>query len=112
MKSAVAPLLLSGIALASLLNVELTSNRQPREQIDRLTLRLSDQLESFELQARCAERAKRMFRALAFDNASYYSHYNAKLNRCLMAVDVALLAPLRITRSLYDAHEKKMYATF
>ena len=113
MKVALAVLLAAALALTWALVTETTENGQLHRQVTELTAKLGDKTarDNLELKEKCALQAERMFRILGFDG-SYVSHYNSTLNKCLMTVDTGTVRPLRITKFLYDAYERREYASY
>jgi hypothetical protein len=89
--------------------------------------------QSLDLQERCAAEANSAFRQLESENASKYdpstliqksvgtfqSHYNTRLNRCLLLIDRVSVLPLSTSLSnqlrqavLVDANERRTYAAY
>jgi hypothetical protein len=89
--------------------------------------------QSLDLQERCAAEANNTFQQLKDENDAKYnpstliqksvdnfqSHYNARLNRCLMLINRVSVLPLSTNLSnqqrqsvLVDANERRYYATY
>ncbi|MCX5876291.1 MAG: hypothetical protein NT087_08380 [Deltaproteobacteria bacterium] len=90
-------------------------SRQQQSHIAELTAKLNDKTASdnLELQGKCAQQAKSMFLQLGYKaNAgdAYQSHYNAKLNKCLMEIYTSRFPT--VARSLFDAYDQKPYANY
>jgi hypothetical protein len=89
--------------------------------------------QSLDLQERCAAEAGNTFRQLQDENDAKYnpstliqksvdnfqSHYNARLNRCLLLINRVAVLPLSTNLSnqqrqsvLVDANERRYYATY
>lgn len=116
MKVAIGILLLIAVVLGWLLNSEMTITRQQRGEIEKLTSRLADKTkrENLELQEKCALQAEKVFRAAGWkaDGQQYQSHFNSKLNKCFMTMEITATSPLTISRFLLDAYEQKEYGSF
>ncbi|BBP01980.1 hypothetical protein [Sulfuriferula nivalis] len=112
MKFLVSALLLLVIILGWFLNVEITSNREQRDQIQKITASRAEKSkrDAFELQAKCAQQATKTFRELGYNPSSdqLQNHYNQKLNRCFMAVSTQFGS----FKYLFDAYEEREYAEF
>ena len=91
------------------------------------------QSQSLDLQERCATDARKTFRQLERENDAKYdaaaliqkaagdfqSHYNSKINRCLLLINRAAVIPLSANLSnqqrqsfLVDANERRYYASY
>lgn len=112
MRFLISALLLLVVILGWVLNVEITTIREQREQIQKLTASLTEKSkrEAFELQEKCALQATKVFRELGYNQSSdqLQSHYNQKLNRCFMAASTQF----GNNRFLLDAYEERGYAEF
>ena len=112
MKLLVSALLLLAVILCWFLNVEISSSREQREQIQKLTASLTEKSkrDAFELQSKCAHQATKVFGELGYNQSSdqLQSHYNPKLNRCFMAASTQF----GNNRFLLDAYEERGYAEF
>ena len=112
MKFLASALLLLAVILCWFLNVEMTASREQREQIQKLTISLAEKSKrnAFELQAKCAQQAAKVFREFGYNQSSdqLQSHYNQKLNRCFMAASTQF----GNNRFLIDAYEERGYADF
>ena len=72
---------------------------------------------SLDLQAKCAEQARKAFVQSGFkatDGAGYENHYNTKLNKCFVDVQntSTQAATVWTYRNVYDAFEGKPYGTY
>lgn len=127
MKSAVAVLLAIALVLAWLLNAEVATNAQQRNQIAELTSKLGDKTarENLELQEKCALQAKKIYNdplykaedrdKLGGPFQDYQSHYNAKLKKCFVTLQFHQSTPSGYatwSEGLSDAFERRDYATY
>jgi len=113
-------LLLIALALTWLLGTEMTTSRDQRDQIQKLTISLAEKSrrEDFELQEKCALQTEKMFRELGYKPggpALNQSHYNAKLNKCFMLVETINTTNHGTGfhyKFLIDAYEQRGYAEY
>ena len=112
-KIIIAAILVTVVPLARFLKAEMSGSQERRNRIENQTLPLPDQQskrEKSQLQEYCARQAERTFRLLGYEG-HYQSHFSEGFNKCFMTVDVAgTLHPLIISKFLYDANERKVYA--
>ena len=116
------------IAIALLLawkvSAEMSSNHLLQNQIVELNSKLKDKSaqqtlelnkQNFELQAKCSEQAQTVFLQLGYKNGgvdNFQSHYNSKINKCLMLTVSTDLNTLSNSQNLFDAYEQKTYGTY
>ena len=119
MKIALGILLLTVLVLASLLGVEIMTNREQHDQIQKLRFELADKSKqsNLELQAKCAMQAEKMYQHLGYKLSGpdvYQSHYNEKLNKCFMLIETTRVAGESISNGkyLFDAYEQREYANY
>jgi hypothetical protein len=125
MKALAAGLLIIICILSWRLSGEVTQNGQMRSEIEQLQGQLADKskLQDLQLQAKCAEQAKKVFHELGYKDTQqnlntdiYQSHYNTKLGKCFMAVestDMTTNPGTQFTyRFLMDAFEQREYAEY
>ena len=128
MKALAVILIFVAAGLAWLLRTELAANSQLRGESAQLAAQLADKtrLESLQLQEKCAEQAKKVFRTLGYkelkdtqqspNTDTYQSHYNAKLGKCFMAIERVDMTTTPgkqfINRMLLDAFEQREYAEY
>ncbi len=72
---------------------------------------------SLELQAKCAKQAKTAFDEQGFkarDMAGYQSHYNGRINKCMIHVENRTFVDKGNSdiRTVFDAFENKEYASY
>jgi len=95
---------------------EIAANRQKVAQIQELTrsLELQSARETFELQEKCTAQAKTKFQAIPDAYGAHRGHYNAKLNKCFMALElIGEGAEGRVfTKTLFDPYDGTEYARF
>lgn len=110
-------LLVAVVALGWQWHEEVQTNNLLRGQMSALTKKSSAK-ENLEIQEKCANQAGKLFTQLGYslskDNASYQSHYNAKLNKCFISVDTTSGGTSGMNRFhfLMDAYEQKGYASY
>ena len=119
MKLAIGILLVIIATLVLWLTVEITTNGQQRKHIQELTSQVADKSrrENLEFQQMCALQVEKVFRAIGWKEgvpqdgniATYQSHYNPKLGKCFMTLDIT---GMNTTRTLFDAYEQRDYAVY
>ena len=121
MKITVAILIAIVLVLAWQLSAEVVTTRLQRSEIATLTSKLADKSarENLELQEKCAQQAAKMFEQLGYKLdravrgvfATYQSHFNANLGKCLMTLNIGGAAT-GDQRHLFDAYEQRGYAEY
>ena len=119
MKIAIAILLVTVAVLVWQLTAEIATNNQLQKQVQELTKQVADKTtrENLEFQKSCALQAEKVFHAIGWKEnvwqngllATYASHYNQKLGKCFMMLE---LTGQHTSRSLLDAYERRDYAEY
>ena len=101
--------------LAWMVSAEMNSNHRLEGHLAELNSKLKDKsaeqiLEqnklNFELQGKCSQQAQTVFSQLGYKNGgldNFQSHYNSKINKCLMLTFSTDLKTLSNSQNLFDA---------
>ncbi|HVM78852.1 MAG TPA: hypothetical protein VMU06_07520 [Stellaceae bacterium] len=121
---AIIVLLIAGVlVLGWQLRQEIDANRKLTAQVAERQAADASKRQNFELQAKCGERAQTVFHQLGYKEngatdhttATYQSHYNPSINKCLMVLTTYTIntgtdAGSTESRFLFDAYENREYA--
>jgi hypothetical protein len=76
---------------------------------------LEQNKQNFDLENKCSHEAQTVYLQLGYKNGGldyFQSHYNSKLNKCLMVISSTDPKTLSVSKNLFDAYEQKSFGTY
>ena len=111
------------VCLAGVVLLEHRTLQEQQHQIDSIIANADSgsRAAAYDLQEKCAQQAAEAFKSQQANERRYGSqsampgytnHYNARLNRCFIAITESSGQPFSISKSIMDVQESKSYAMY